>query len=287
MKGDARIILSKLLGSPMPGADSHRVLQARKRYEEKNFEGAMKSWPRTSGIERRVLARFIKTGSAGKAAKLIEGRLRRLWVSALQSRLFNDVVTRRMATLDKVLEGDMCYLHANGACFHVEDVAKEQPRCDAFEISPTGPLIGYRVSLPIAAAMEVEQAVFDQFNLKPADFKSPTGDHAKGARRPLRVQPTDVSIAGGTDDHGSFITVAFTLPAGAFATILMGELMKSSIEDIASDPESSENESSHHETSDDSQGHTTDARDPDEQHSRTSSGHPLGIDTSSGVDDDD
>jgi tRNA(Glu) U13 pseudouridine synthase TruD len=38
-----------------------------------------------------------------------------------------------------------------------------------------------------------------------------------------------VQHEGGVDDHGAFITVAFTLPAGSFATVLMRELMKSPI----------------------------------------------------------
>ena len=48
----------------------------------------------------------------------------------------------------------------------------------------------------------------------------------KGARRPLRVQPKEVNLAGGADEFGPHITVAFTLPPGAFATVLLRELMK-------------------------------------------------------------
>ena len=34
-------------------------------------------------------------------------------------------------------------------------------------------------------------------------------------------------LEGGSDQYGPYITVAFTLPAGSFATVLMSELMKS------------------------------------------------------------
>jgi len=51
----------------------------------------------------------------------------------------------------------------------------------------------------------------------------------KGARRPLRVRPTDTSLAAGVDEHGAHITVAFTLPPGSFATVLLGELMKTEV----------------------------------------------------------
>jgi tRNA(Glu) U13 pseudouridine synthase TruD len=40
------------------------------------------------------------------------------------------------------------------------------------------------------------------------------------------VKPTDIELAGGVDEHGPHITVAFTLPSGAFATVLLREIMK-------------------------------------------------------------
>ncbi|HEY8751128.1 MAG TPA: tRNA pseudouridine(13) synthase TruD, partial [Tepidisphaeraceae bacterium] len=71
-----------------------------------------------------------------------------------------------------------------------------------------------------------EQAAFSAYNLAPADFKRTGQLRVKGDRRPLRVQPTDVEIASGVDEHGPHVTVAFTLPAGSFATVMLRELMK-------------------------------------------------------------
>ena len=106
--------------------------------------------------------------------------------------------------------------------------AAEQPRADRFEISPTGPLIGFRVSMPQAEPLRIEQAAFAAHGLTPQDFKRAGSLRVKGDRRPLRVQPTDIDLAAGVDEHGPHITVAFTLPAGSFATVLMRELMKES-----------------------------------------------------------
>lgn len=230
LRDDAAATLKLLLGTPHKGSDPSNVFEARRFFENNDLESAMRKWPRSSGMERRILARYIKTGSAGKALSLVEPKLRRLWLSALQSRVFNDVVAARMEAggLGKLLEGDLAYLHDRGACFSVEDVAKEQPRADAFEVSPTGPMLGYRMTLPAGAALAVEQTVYDRFKLTREDFKRPGGhDQAKGDRRPLRVEPTETSLAGGTDDHGEHVTVAFALPAGSFATVLLRELMKS------------------------------------------------------------
>ena len=111
----------------------------------------------------------------------------------------------------------------------VQSAEAEQPRCDAFEVSPTGPLVGYRMTLPDGAALEMEQAVFAAEGLTPEDFRRTGALKVKGARRPVRVQPKDVQLAAGVDEHGGHITVAFTLPAGSFATVLLGELMKKDV----------------------------------------------------------
>ena len=176
-------------------------------------------------MERRVLARLIKTGRPGAAVRAVDEKLRRLWVSALQSRLFNDVVARRIDSLGTLLDGDFAMKHENGAGFLVESAAHEQPRADTFEISPTGPLIGFRVTLPQGEPLHIEQEVFAAYDLKPEDFKRTGQLRVKGDRRPLRVRPTDLDVAAGVDEFGPHITVAFTLPAGSFATVLLRELI--------------------------------------------------------------
>ena len=163
----------------------------------------------------------------GAAVRAVDERLRRLWVSALQSRLFNDVVARRIESIDRLLNGDVAYKHDNGACFRVENAALEQPRCDAFEISPSGPLVGYRITLPEGEPLAIEQDVFTAAHVTPEDFRRTNALKVKGARRPLRVKPAGTEVAAGVDEHGGYITVAFTLPAGSFATVLLAEIMKS------------------------------------------------------------
>ena len=59
-----------------------------------------------------------------------------------------------------MLDGDLAYKHDNGACFRVDAAAVEQPRCEAFEISPTGPLVGYRMTLPQGEPLRIEEQVF-------------------------------------------------------------------------------------------------------------------------------
>ncbi len=224
--GDPARLIKMLLGDPIKGVDDPAQRSARMAFDRGDLAASMKMWPRRCGMERRILARFIKTGKASAAFLAVDEKIRRLWVSALQSALFNQVVARRLDSLDRVMVGDLAEKHDNGAVFRVEDAAAEQPRCDAFEISPTGPLVGYRMTLPEGEPLAIEQAVMDEHGLKPSDFRVEGRHKIKGARRALRVRPTDMELASGVDEYGSYITAAFTLPAGSFATALLREIMK-------------------------------------------------------------
>jgi tRNA pseudouridine13 synthase len=224
-------VLRLLLGGPDPAVDDPDTVAAREAFDRRDNEASIRAWPRRSGMERRVLARLMKTGRPGAAVRAIDEKLRRLWVSALQSRLFNEVVARRVAagTLDRLIDGDLAWKHDSGAVFRVEpgQAATEQPRCDAFEVSPTGPLVGYRMTMPEGEPLRVEQEIFADAGLEPGHFRGHAVGKVKGARRPLRVRPEDVDLSAGVDDHGGYIAVAFTLPPGSFATVLIAELMKS------------------------------------------------------------
>jgi tRNA pseudouridine13 synthase len=231
VRGDNIAVLSALLGRPDPTIDDPDTVRAREAFDRRDNEASMRSWPRRSGMERRVLARLMKTGRPGAAVRAIDERLRRLWVSALQSRLFNEVVARRVTgdPIDKLVDGDLAWKHDSGAVFRVEpgQAAVEQPRCEAFEISPTGPLIGYRMTMPEGEPLRVEQEVLAGAGLAPEHFRGDAVGRVKGARRPVRVRPEDVELSGGVDEHGGYVTVAFSLPPGSFATVLLDELMKS------------------------------------------------------------
>lgn len=81
------------------------------------------------------------------------------YLNAYQSHFFNDMLARRLDRLDRILVGDWAMKMENGACFLVEDAAKEQPRADRFEISPTGILFGSRASWAGGEPGEIERAV--------------------------------------------------------------------------------------------------------------------------------
>jgi len=226
VRGDDEALLKLLLGTPKDQVDDSQAMGARKAFDRGDFQQAMKLFPRSSGMERRILHRLTKTSDAKSAVWAIDQKLQRLWISALQSELFNQVVAKRIDSIDRLIDGDLAWKHENGACFAVESAETEQPRAANFEISPTGPLLGYRMTLPAGKALEIEENVFKNYELSPGDFRVEGRLRVKGARRPLRVQPKDVELAAGVDEFGPHITFAFSLPPGSFATVFLRECMK-------------------------------------------------------------
>jgi tRNA pseudouridine13 synthase len=116
----------------------------------------------------------------------------------------------------------MAWKHDNGACFFVEDPASEQPRADRLEISPSGPLFGYKTTLARGQAGLLEESLLDREKLRLEDFRLEGGLGMEGERRPLRVPLGGVDV---TADGGDLV-LAFSLPKGSYATSVLREVMK-------------------------------------------------------------
>jgi len=147
-------------------------------------------------------------------------RAARFWLSALQAEVFNCWLEERQEALDTVVEGEVAWIHASGACFVVEDAAADAPRAARFEISAAGPIVGTRTLPAIGAALEREQALLRRCGI-PQPLTPPRGIRLRGARRPARVQPQEVSASPEAADA---VRLHFSLPPGSYATVLVDAL---------------------------------------------------------------
>ena len=157
------------------------------------------------------------------AVNAIPHRLRRLYLSAYQAYLFNRVLETRMPHLGKLLDGDIAVKHSNGAPFLVKHATIEQPRADDFEISPSGPIFGYKMRMPSGDVRDLEISVLADDGVRLEKFRKVVGIRLPGTRRPLRmpIQRPEVS----TVDNNAGIRLSFTLPAGGYATVVLEELL--------------------------------------------------------------
>jgi len=193
-------------------------------YRQGDLSEALRLFPRHCRGERDVLQRLVaRPGEYEKAFSAIHPRMKKLYLSAAQSFLFDRTVARRIENIDGLMNGDLACKHVNGACFLVEDAAVEAERVAAFEISASGPMFGCKMKCPEGAAWELEHEILEQGGVALSAFDMSGGLRMEGERRPLRVPAGDLSWSTSEDT----VTVAFSLPKGSYATSLLREITKS------------------------------------------------------------
>jgi tRNA pseudouridine13 synthase len=184
---------------------------------------ALRLFPRHCRSERDVLQRLVaRPGEYEKAFSVIHPRLRKLYLSAVQSFLFDQTMARRIDHIDELMTGDLACKHVNGACFLVEDAAAEQGRAAAFEISASGPMFGCKMKRPEGAVWELEHEILEQAEVDLPLFDMPGGLRMEGERRPLRVPAGELAWSA----SGDAVTLEFSLPKGSYATSLVREISK-------------------------------------------------------------
>ena len=225
MRGDLDEFMKLFLGRPNPD-DPPDCKAARDAFDNGYYNRALGRWPRHYVNERRALAAYKRKERAGPALAAIDKRMKRLYVSAFQSALFNEILVRRIGSIDRVFVGDLARKADRGGIFAVEDAAAEQPRADAFEISPTGAIPGYRCRLAEGPGGEIERAVLAERGLRLEDLRRAGRLKVKGTRRALRFRMGEASLSAGADEHGEYLWLAFVAPPGSYATVALREIMK-------------------------------------------------------------
>lgn len=173
---------------------------------------------------------------AGKAPRRVRPFLFRFALSAVQSLLFNDYLSRRMKDgfYRTVLAGDVMAKWPLGGMFVAKDVPAEQARFDARETVTAGPMFGKKTYPAEGVAAEREAAVLRDNGLSIGSFGG-FGKLVMGTRRHNLVYLDD--LASAWEPEG--LRLSFTLPAGSYATVLLAEVMKT---DIAEDGEPSDDD---------------------------------------------
>lgn len=168
-------------------------------------------------------------GNLEKGELLFSGHMRKLpryrrglYLSAVRSQLFNEVLGRRIGsqTWDLPLEGDLLSQETDQRLLRVTEV-DEAIRQDAraLRVHPTGPLWGRGTLLSGGPVKQLEEETLTDFHAWRQGL-----EHAglKQARRPLRVAVRDLCWEWPEKD---VLELAFQLPAGSYATMLLRELI--------------------------------------------------------------
>lgn len=155
----------------------------------------------------------------------------RFLLSALQSEVFNHVLSHRPWGLDQLVEGDVVWTHETEGITVVLDPARYSAELAAFVVSPSGPIFGRKC--PSARGevgkLELEALVACGVDPDPRSWRLSRGLDLPGARRPLRIPAGGLRLVA-LDPESARLEVE--LPAGAYVTVLLEELFANLIEGV-------------------------------------------------------
>ena len=238
VRKDWQGVLDELLGAtgtPFPEYQRER----RELYDQGQYTEAAREWSAANRNEL-IASRSLRDGkSVHRACHAVGQTPLGFWISALQSAIFNRVLDERLqkGSLLTLVEGDLAWKHDSRSVFAVtaEEMKGDElaTRLERFEISPSGPLTGSGMIRAAGSVDEVEIRALQATGV-PLDALMQVGYGVHGARRAMRVPIANVELDSGVDEGGNFIHLAFDLPRGAYATVLLREIMRTTIDETVS-----------------------------------------------------
>lgn len=241
---DWRGALDELLG-PRPGAESASG-DARAAYAAGRYEDARRLTSPASRAESIALSRLAEGQTAEQAVRAIERSDVEFYVNAFQSAVFNALLDERLerGNVGTLVPGDIAIKHENHAMFGVDEATAASPetreRLLSLAISPTGPLWGPAMMRASGRVDDAEVAALARAGVTPDQLRASLAARRglfEGARRAYRVPVIDPEVEGGVDEHGEYVRCAFELPRGAFATVVLREIMKPAGDELARESE--------------------------------------------------
>lgn len=239
LENDLKKVVDAYIGNPYPEEPEH-IKEVRQMYEDGYLEESLESMPRGMRYEKMMLKTLLKEmkkknvdnvdsldeKSFKKAIESLPKPLKRMFVHAYQSYLFNKAVSERTKLgIDKYVEGDIIIDNEEHLVHEFGDEINK--RIKNFEIHPTSPLFGSKVPLADGKLGEMEQKILDDEGVTLEEFKVPKmprlGSH--GLRRAMRFKIWDVSAKAA--DEG--VLVEFSIPKGCYATAVLREVMKNEV----------------------------------------------------------
>lgn len=161
----------------------------------------------------------------GRTVRRQKRQQRSMQISAIRSALFNLVLAERVSaqTWDQWLPGDMMNLDGSGSVFSDSqemDKNQLQDRVALMDVHPTGPLWGKGSPATTAEAAMLELQVAERWSILRDYLENPALGLAQ-QRRSLRLPVQALHYRLHED-----LSLSFELPVGAFATVVVRELLQ-------------------------------------------------------------
>ncbi|UCC32859.1 MAG: tRNA pseudouridine(13) synthase TruD, partial [Candidatus Bathyarchaeota archaeon] len=231
------------LAEPSPHEHPESREARQKLQDAGDFKEALRSFPRFLKYERWMLTHLAKQPRDFCGAfRRLPLKLRRLFVQACQSHLFNRFLSQRIRKglpLNKAQSGDYAIeLDSHGLpTSHIKQATAQslpslQKAMDENTMRIAAPLIGFEQGPSDGVQGEIEREILEAQNLSPEEFKIPSMPEisAPGRLRTIQAPIINHSIEELSEEQTSPFTQAvnlgFTLNRGSYATVLLREYMK-------------------------------------------------------------
>ena len=235
VEGDIKKAVDTYIGNPNE-EEHNQPYESRRLYDEGKLQEAYDMMPKSMRYEKSMIKELMiaqnKRGEIVekdyiRAIESLPKPLKRMFVNAYESYLFNKIVNERAKIgIDKYFEGDIIIDKEE---HWVHEIDKESIAEDLknFKLNPTAPLLGSKVPLADGEQGIIERKVIEDENITKESFECPKtpklGSH--GVRRSVRFKIEDTNVEKIEDG----ISVEFFIPKGCYATAVLREIMKKNV----------------------------------------------------------
>jgi len=234
VEGNIKKAVDTYIGNPSEGEYS-QIYEARQLYDQGKLQESYDLMPKSMRYEKIMMQELIRCEKKGKieeknyikAIESLPKPLKRMFVNAYESYLFNKIINERSKIgINKYFQGDII-IDKEEHWIHEINEDTIQDDIDNFILDPTAPLIGSKVPLAEGKQGEIEQKIIQEEKITQESFACPKtpklGSH--GIRRAIRFKIEDTHVEK-LDDG---ISVEFFIPRGCYATSVLREIMKKNV----------------------------------------------------------
>lgn len=226
------LISGRLICRGIDEQEGEQVRKARQVWKDSggNVEETIKALPKGDSMarERTVLHGLKRYKNPLDALKCLHFGVRTFWIHAYQSYIWNKIASERLQLYGrKVVAGDLIKADGDEVSIATEDTASNHTLEQVVL-----PLPGYNMQYPDNEIGKRYMELLADENVK-FEKNAPLEATAKGSYRRLIVAMTSLEIRLLEEDESSSTAdafqLSFDLPSGSYATMLLRELMVSTV----------------------------------------------------------
>jgi tRNA pseudouridine13 synthase len=244
LKGDFKKAAMLFLAKPSRLEHPESRLARKALQSTGDFRRALKDYPAQLRYERSMLAHLVRNPDDYVGAfRRLPLRLLELFTEAYQSYLFNELVSRRLMqglSLTRAETGDhVVSVERSGLPMLTmpkmvtsESILETNSVIQAGRMRLAFPLLGYRHKHSTGVNEEIEKQILEEEEISTSDFKVHAIPEAslKGKLRAATAPLNDFLLESASPDSTGLsaleVNMHFTLYRGAYASVVLRELMK-------------------------------------------------------------